>query len=67
MVWWRHARRELCRRAFRESPFCLAPGVALLLLKEEEVLGLDAIATFEATGRDAAALEYAIAASELGA
>ena len=26
MVWWRHARRELCRRAFRESPFCLAPG-----------------------------------------
>lgn len=67
MVWWRHARRDLCRRAFRETPFCLAPAIALLLLKEEEVLGLEAIATFEATVQDAAALEYAIAASELGA
>jgi hypothetical protein len=31
-VWLRAERRRLCRRAFLESPFCLAPAVALLLL-----------------------------------
>jgi hypothetical protein len=66
LLWWRGRRRALCRRAFRESPFCLAPAVALLLLKEEEILGLDALATFEAGGRGAPSLEYALAAGELG-
>lgn len=66
LMWWRGRRRALCRRAFRESPFCLAPAVALLLLKEEEVRGLDALATFEAGGCGAPSLEYALAAGELG-
>lgn len=59
-------RRRLCRRAFRESPFCLAPAVALLLLKEEEIRGLDAMAAFDAAWSEPAALDYAFAASELG-
>jgi hypothetical protein len=63
----RRARRLLCRRAFRDSPFCLAPAVALLLLKEEEVRGLEALATFqEAAVADPTSLDDALAAGELG-
>jgi hypothetical protein len=67
LVWWRRARRALCRRAFLESPFCMAPAVALLLLKEEEIRGLDALAAVDAGDADPAAVAYALAASELGA
>lgn len=66
LVWLRAERRRLCRRAFLESPFCLAPAVALLLLKEEETRGLEAIAAFDADWAEPAALEHAFAASELG-
>jgi hypothetical protein len=41
---WRRARRDACRRAFLDQPFCLAPAIALLLLGEEEVRALAVIA-----------------------
>ena len=66
-VWLRARRRRLCRQAFREAPYCLAPAVAMLLLKEEEIRGLDALASFDAATADASSLDYALAASELGA
>jgi vacuolar-type H+-ATPase subunit C/Vma6 len=47
----RAARRHSCRRAFMEPPFQLAPAVAFLLLREEEVRGLTALA--EAQGNAA--------------
>lgn len=66
VLWLRRRRRSLCRQAFREAPYCLAPAVALLLLKEEEVRGLDAIHWFDPASHEAAWLDYALAASELG-
>ena len=66
LIFERRERRALCRRAFLESPFCLAPAVALLLLKEEEVRGLEALAAID-DGAAPAAFDYALAASELGA
>ena len=66
-IWLRRRRRLLCRQAFREAPYCLAPAVALLLLKEEEIRGLDALASFDPARADAGWLDYALAASELGA
>jgi hypothetical protein len=44
MLAWRSARRDACRRAFLDQPFCLAPAVALLLFGEEEVRALTIIA-----------------------
>jgi hypothetical protein len=44
----RRARRETCRRAFMADPFCLGPGIAVVLLLEEEVRGW--IALYEAGG-----------------
>ena len=67
LVWLRRRRKQLCRQAFLEMPFCLAPAVALLLLKEEEIRGLDAIASFDAASSDPGWLTFALAASELGA
>jgi hypothetical protein len=67
LVWWRRQRRALCRRAFLEPPFCLAPAVALLLLKEEELRGLDAWLALDPRDVDPAAVAYALAAGELGA
>jgi hypothetical protein len=67
LVRLRHARGRLCRRAFRDSPFCLAPAIALLLLKEEEVRGLEALALFQASAADARSMDFALAGSELGA
>jgi hypothetical protein len=67
MLWLRRQRRRLCRQAFLQAPFCLAPAVALLLLKEEEVRGLDAIASFDSETAEASWLTYALAAGELGA
>jgi hypothetical protein len=67
LLWWRRQRRALCRRAFLESPFCLAPAVALLLLKEEEIRGLDALAAIGDAEADPAAVAYALAAGGWGA
>lgn len=64
---WRHARRELCRRAFLVQPFCLAPGLAVLLLHEAEVRGIEAIAEAGAEIEPSPMLEWALAAGELGA
>jgi vacuolar-type H+-ATPase subunit C/Vma6 len=44
-AWMRHwnaRRRAICRRAFLDQPFSLAPAIALLLLKEDEVGALSA-------------------------
>lgn len=67
LIHLRQHRRLLCHRAFRESPYCISPAVALLLLKEEEVRALEAIAVFDAAAHDSAWLAFALAASELGA
>jgi hypothetical protein len=67
MVWLRRRRKLLCRQAFLEPPFCLAPPVALLVLKEEELGALDALASFDPAAADTGWLAYALAASELGA
>jgi hypothetical protein len=40
----KRGRRRACRQAFLGSPYCLAPPLALLLLQEEEVRGVEAIA-----------------------
>jgi hypothetical protein len=63
----RRARYQACRRAFLGSAYCLGPGIALLLLQEEEVRSVTAIK--EADGRSDAApvLERALSASALGA
>jgi hypothetical protein len=61
----RRARRAACRRAFAGQPFCLAPALALLLFKEEELRTIDAIAEAGGTG-STIALEAAIAASAMG-
>jgi hypothetical protein len=45
----RQARRDACLRAFRGYPFCLAPPVALLLLRDAQVQAL--ISLVEARGR----------------
>ncbi len=59
-------RREKCRRALRGYPFRLAPAAAFLLLREEEVRGLSAVARSART-TDAAppALSRALAASAM--
>lgn len=64
---WRHARRESCRRAFLIDPFCLAPGLAVLLLHEEEVRGTNAIHEAGANADRLPAVEWVLAAGGLGA
>jgi hypothetical protein len=64
---WRQARRESCRRAFLIEPFCLAPGLAVLLLHEEEVRGINAIHEAGADPDRVPAVERALAAGGLGA
>ena len=54
MLWLRQQRRRLCRQAFLEAPFCLAPAVALVLLKEEDLRGVAAITAFDPERADAA-------------
>ena len=62
----RRRRRRACAAAFIGSPLRLAPGVAYLLLAEEELRGL--VALVEAAGAPAAGsvLERALAGSALG-
>ena len=63
----RRGRRATCRRAFLDQPFCLSPAIALLLLKEEEVRGLAALAESADVSEPGSALELALSASALGA
>lgn len=62
----RRTRREACRRAFLGPPYCLAPAVALLLLKEEEVCSVVAILESGVTSRPGGALDRVMAASAIG-
>lgn len=64
---WRIERRELCRRAFLDQPFSVAPAVALLILKEEEVRGLGALAESTDSTETAAACARALAGGLMGA
>jgi vacuolar-type H+-ATPase subunit C/Vma6 len=63
----RRTRREACRRAFLGPPFCLAPPVALLLLQEEEVRGIESIQESAGRSDDDDLLERVLAASALRA
>jgi hypothetical protein len=67
MLSWRHARRDLCRRAFLAPPFCLAPGVAALLLHEEDVRALQALHESGDGREPETAVEWVLAAGGLGA
>jgi vacuolar-type H+-ATPase subunit C/Vma6 len=44
----RASRRKACRRVFLGPPFCLAPPIALVLLREDEVRGLSSVAELRA-------------------
>lgn len=62
----RAARLRACRRAFAGWPFRLAPGLAALLLREEQARATTSIAAARVPGRGAAGgLELALAASAL--
>ena len=62
----RRWRRDECRRAFLDQPFSLAPALALLLLKQEEVRGVRGwLAVPDRTVSPA--LERTFAAGSLGA
>ena len=50
----RVSRRKACRRVFLRNPFCLAPPVALVLLREDEVRALSSIAELRARRAPAA-------------
>ncbi len=63
----RRARYQACRRAFLGSAYCLGPGIALLLLQDEEVRGVTSIKEADGRSDAAPALERALAASALGA
>lgn len=62
----RRQRRTLCRRAFIGSPFRLAPAIAFLLLREEEMRGLSALAEAWGDPALAAPLDEALAAGAWG-
>jgi hypothetical protein len=64
---WRRVRRDLCRRAFLAPPFCLAPGLAVLLLHEEDVRALQALNESGGDREPATAVEWVLAAGGLGA
>jgi vacuolar-type H+-ATPase subunit C/Vma6 len=63
----KRARRRACRQAFLGSPYCLAPPLALLLLQEEEVRGVEAIAEAGDRPGDEPLLERVLAGSALRA
>ena len=48
------ARRAACRHVFLENPFCLAPPIALVLLREDETRALLSIAELRARHRSTA-------------
>jgi hypothetical protein len=62
---FRRKRRRLCLRAFRGNPFCLAPPVAYLTLKEEEVRSVRAVAEAETGGPAESALDLLLAAGPM--
>lgn len=62
----RAARRHSCRRAFMEQPFQLAPAVAFLLLREEEVRALTALAEAEGNAALDEPLTRVLAGSMMG-
>ena len=68
MLGLHRARRALCRRAFLRAPYCLAPAVALLLLQEEEVHAVTAIAASVGivSSELPASFERVLAASAMG-
>ena len=68
MLGLHRARRDLCRRAFLRAPYCLAPAVALLLLQEEEVHAVTAIAASVGivSSELPASFERVLAASAMG-
>jgi vacuolar-type H+-ATPase subunit C/Vma6 len=59
-------RRDECRRTFLRWPYCLAPAIALLLLKEEEVRGVVSLVENAARPNTDMALMHALAAGALG-
>ena len=61
----RSARCCACQRAFLSDPYCLAPAVALLLLKEEELRGVAAILESGGVQRVSSSLGRVLAASAL--
>jgi hypothetical protein len=63
---WRHERVALCRRAFLAPPFCLAPGVAVLLMQEQDVRALQALHESGGDTEPSAAVEWVLAAGGLG-
>ncbi|HYR27165.1 MAG TPA: V-type ATPase subunit, partial [Thermoanaerobaculia bacterium] len=63
----RRERLRLCRRAFVGSPFLLAPAIAIVLLAEEEVRAVGALAEREGDTSLDAAMVRALAASRIGA
>lgn len=64
---WRRARRAECHRAFLAPPLCLAPGLAVLLLHEEDVRALRALGESGGDAEPSAAVEWVLAAGGLGA
>lgn len=62
----RIARRQSCRRVFMEQPFQLGPAVAFLLLREEEVRGVTALAEAEASSDVTDVLADVLAGSLMG-
>jgi hypothetical protein len=63
----RRQRRLLCNRAFRGSPFHMAAAVAFLLLREEEVRALAAMAEARGGPPQPQVLDLVLAASAMGA
>ena len=63
----RRQRRLLCTRAFRGSPFHMAAAVAFLLLREEEVRALAAMAEARGGPPEPQVLDRVLAASAMGA
>ena len=66
MLAWRKVRRDQCRRAFLAPPFCLAPGLAVLLLHEEDVRALQALSESGDGREPVTAVEGVLAAGGLG-
>lgn len=64
---WRRTRRAECHRSFLAPPLCLAPGLAVLLLHEEDVRALRALGESGGDAEPSAAVEWVLAAGGLGA
>lgn len=61
----RRDRRDRCLRAFHGYPFRLAPPVAYLLLREEEVRSLRSLAQSKLSGQTGAPVDRVLAASAM--